>query len=50
MLEYEIGAVDEEPPMIAALEFLGRLTDQLFEAQMRRAARRIGARAQLFPH
>lgn len=35
--------------MIAALEFLGRLTDELFEMQMRRAARRI-ARAQLFPH
>lgn len=27
--------------MIAALEFLGRLTDELFEMQMRRAARRI---------
>jgi hypothetical protein len=36
--------------MTAALEFLGRLTDELFEMQMRRAARRISARAQLFPH
>lgn len=36
--------------MTAALEFLSRLTDQLFETQMRRAARKIAARAQIFPH
>jgi len=36
--------------MTAALEFLGRLTDQLFERQMRRAALKISARADLFPH
>ena len=36
--------------MTIALEFLGRLTDQLFETQMHRAARKIEARAQIFPH
>jgi hypothetical protein len=36
--------------MIAALEFLSRLTDQLFETQMQRAARKISARAFFFPH
>lgn len=34
--------------MTAALEFLSRITDQLFELQMRRAARKISARARLF--
>jgi hypothetical protein len=32
-----------------ALAFLSRLTDQFFEAQMQRAARKIAARAQIFP-
>jgi hypothetical protein len=36
--------------MIAALKYLGQITDLLFEAQMERAARRISARQQLFPH
>jgi hypothetical protein len=36
--------------MTAALKFLGQLTDQLFETQMQRAARKISARAQFFPH
>jgi len=36
--------------MTAALEYLGRMTDQFFETQMRRAARKISARLQLFPH
>jgi len=35
--------------MTAALRYLGRLTEQLFESQMRRAAVRISARADLFP-
>ena len=40
--------------MLATLKYLGQLTDQfveqLFERQMRRAAVRISARQQLFPH
>jgi hypothetical protein len=36
--------------MTAALEFFGRLTDQLYEAQMQRVARMISAGAHLFPH
>jgi hypothetical protein len=36
--------------MIAALHYLGRITDALFEAQMQRAAQRISARAQRFSH
>jgi hypothetical protein len=36
--------------MTAALEYLGQITDRFFETQMRRAARRISARLQLFPH
>jgi hypothetical protein len=36
--------------MTVVLEFLSRLTDQLFETQMRRVARKISARAQIFPH
>lgn len=35
--------------MTAALKFLGRLTDEFFAAQMRRAARKISERQQLFP-
>jgi hypothetical protein len=35
--------------MTAALNYLSRMTDQLFEAQMRRAASKICARVQLFP-
>lgn len=33
--------------MTAALEYLSRLTDELFEAQMQRAMRRISARVKL---
>jgi hypothetical protein len=40
--------------MLAALKYLGHMTDQfveqLFERQMRRAAVRISARQQLFGH
>jgi hypothetical protein len=36
--------------MTAALEFLSRLTDQLYETQMQRAVRKINASAHLFPH
>jgi hypothetical protein len=36
--------------MIADLSFLGRLIDRFFERQMQRAARKIRARSQLFPH
>ena len=32
----------------AAIEYLGRITDKFFEAQMRRAA--IKVRSQCFPH
>jgi len=35
---------------LAAFEFLGRITDKFFEAQMQRAAIRIQARSQHFPH
>jgi hypothetical protein len=35
---------------LAAIEYLGRITDKLFEAQMQRAAIRIRARSQRFPH
>jgi len=34
---------------LAAIEYLGRITDKLFEAQMQRAAIRIRARSQRFP-
>jgi hypothetical protein len=36
--------------MTAALKYLGRMTDRLFETQMRRAARKISARLAIFPH
>jgi hypothetical protein len=36
--------------MIAALEYLGRITDVLFEAHMQRAAQRISANTQLLTH
>jgi hypothetical protein len=35
---------------LAAIEYLGRITDKLFEAQMQRAAIRIQARWQRLPH
>jgi hypothetical protein len=35
--------------MTAALKFLSRLTNDLFEAQMQRAARRISESQNLFP-
>jgi len=34
---------------LAAIEYLGRITDKFFEAQMQRAAVRIGSRSQYFP-
>jgi hypothetical protein len=34
---------------LAAIEYLGRITDKLFEAQMQRAAIRIRARSQRYP-
>jgi hypothetical protein len=36
--------------MVAALKYLGLVTDQFFEWQMRRAAIRISVRQHLFPH
>ncbi len=36
--------------MITALKYLGLVTEQVFEWQMRRAAIRISARQHLFPH
>jgi len=42
-----------EPPTVAAfaaIEYLGRITDKFFEAQMKRAAVRIKVRSQYFPH
>jgi hypothetical protein len=36
--------------MTAALKYLGRITDTLFETQMQRAAQRISTSAQLFAH
>ena len=35
---------------LAAMEYLGRITDKFFEARMQRAAIRIRARSQYFPH
>jgi hypothetical protein len=35
--------------MTAALKYFGRMTDQFFESQMQRAARKIAERQQLFP-
>jgi hypothetical protein len=35
--------------MTAAMHYLGRITEALFETQMRRAARRIGTQQLLFP-
>jgi hypothetical protein len=36
--------------MTTALNYLGRMTEALFETQMRRAAQRIGTQQVLFPH
>jgi hypothetical protein len=36
--------------MAAALHYLSRITDALFETRMRRAAQRIGTQQLLFPH
>jgi len=35
---------------LAAIEYLGQITDKFFEAQMKRAGIRIQARSQRFPH
>jgi len=35
---------------LAAIEYIGRITDRFFEAQMQRAAIRIKARSQYFHH
>ena len=35
--------------VLAAIEYLGRITDKFFEAQMKRAAIRIKVRSQYFP-
>jgi hypothetical protein len=35
--------------ILAAMEYLGRLSDGFFEAQLKRAAIRIEARSQCFP-
>jgi hypothetical protein len=36
--------------MVAALKYLSRVTEQFFEWKMCRAALKISARQQLFPH
>lgn len=36
--------------MTATLRYIGRMTNTLFELQMRRAARQIVARQHFFPH
>jgi hypothetical protein len=36
--------------MTAALTYLSQIANELYERQMRRAALRINARRQLFPH
>ncbi len=47
-----IGGVDNdrEHSNDRALHYLGRMTEALFETQMRRAALRIGTQQSLFPH
>jgi hypothetical protein len=35
-------------PMTAALNYLSRMTDEIFESRMRRAAHRITTRQQIF--
>jgi hypothetical protein len=35
-------------PMTAALKFISRMTDEIFETQMQRAARKITARQHIF--
>jgi hypothetical protein len=43
------GAIETgSPQMTTALKYLSRMTDQVFETQMRRAARKITARQQIF--
>jgi hypothetical protein len=37
-----------ELPMIATLKFLGRVTNEIFESHMRRAARKISERQHYF--
>lgn len=36
--------------MLTLLKYLGVVTDEFFERQMRRAAVRISARQHIFPH
>jgi hypothetical protein len=36
--------------VLAVIEYLGRITDKFFEAQLERAAIRIEARSQCFPY
>jgi hypothetical protein len=36
--------------MTAALRYLSQMTNEIFESKMRRAALKISARQQLFPH
>jgi hypothetical protein len=36
--------------VLAAIEYIGRLSDRFFEAQLKRAAIRIEARSQCFPY
>ena len=36
--------------ILAAMEYVGRLSDRFFEAQLKRAAVRIEARSQCFPY
>jgi hypothetical protein len=42
------GKLTQGAPMTAALKYLSRMTDQIFETQMQRAACKISARQHVF--
>ena len=44
----EVSSQRESTPMKAAFEYLSHITEEFFEAQMRRAARKITERQHLF--
>ena len=45
-----MGNCGTESPMIAALRSLGQVTNEIFESQMQRAARKICEHQQYFGH
>jgi hypothetical protein len=45
----EKAALTGRTPMTAALKYLSRKADEMFEAHMRRAAQKISERQKLFP-